>query len=250
MTSVLLVVSAASVWTLRDGTKESTGFWAGELIHPHQVFRQAGYDIVVATPGGGTPTVQDTSLRADLNGTDQAEMDAQVAYLASIDAELSTPATLEDVDPTGFDVVFVVGGHAPIEDLAVNDSLGEIVVATLGDPGKVVAAVCHGPCGFLPARAADGSWPFTGRRLTGFTDEEEAAFGYADKVPWSLEAALKAAGATFDGGPAFAPQVVTDGNIVTGQNPASAQATAEAVVQLTSMTAVDDGRGGSHLRYR
>jgi putative intracellular protease/amidase len=234
MTSVLLVVSASSVWTLRDGTKESTGFWAGELIHPHQVFREAGYDIVVATPGGGAPTVQDTSLRADLNGTDQAAMDAQIAYLAAIDGELSAPAVLEDVDPAGFDVVFVVGGHAPIEDLADHAGLGRIVATTVADPGKVVAAVCHGPCGFLPARAADGSWPFEGRRLTGFTDEEEAAFGYADKVPWSLEAALKQAGATFDGGPKFAPQVVVDGNIVTGQNPASAQASAEAVVRLVA----------------
>jgi putative intracellular protease/amidase len=231
-----MVVSASSVWTLRDGTKENTGFWAGELIHPHQAFRQAGYDIVIATPGGGAPTVQDTSLRADLNGTDQAAMDAQVAYLASIDAELSAPAVLEKADPADFDVVFVVGGHAPIEDLADHAGLGRIVATTVADPHKIVAAVCHGPCGFLPARAADGSWPFTGRRLTGFTDQEEEAFGYADKVPWSLEAALREAGASFDGGPKFAPQVVVDGNIVTGQNPASAQATAEAVVRLTSTT--------------
>jgi putative intracellular protease/amidase len=233
-----MVVSASSVWTLRDGTKENTGFWAGELIHPHQAFYQAGYDIVIATPGGGTPTVQDTSLRADLNGTDQAAMDAQVAYLTSIDAELSAPAVLEEADPADFDVVFVVGGHAPIEDLADHAGLGRIVAATIADPHKIVAAVCHGPCGFLPARAADGSWPFTGRLLTGFTDQEEEAFGYADKVPWSLEAALREAGASFDGGPKFAPRVVVDGNIVTGQNPASAQATAEAVVRLASTTPV------------
>ncbi len=230
MTNVLLVVSGADHWTLKDGTEHPTGFWAGEFIHPHQVFTAAGYDITIATPGGVTPTLDEVSLRLDLNGNDQSVVDGQRAYLAGLGDAFTKPARLEDVDPADYDVVFVAGGHGPMEDLADNPVIGAIFSAVYPDKQKVAAAVCHGVGALLPARESDGSWTFAGKKVTGFTDEEETAFGFGDKAPWLLETRLRQNGADFDGGPAFGPQVVVDGNLITGQNPASAQPAAEAVV--------------------
>jgi putative intracellular protease/amidase len=242
MTRILLVVSGASVWTLKDGSKHPAGFWAGEFIHPHQVFSQAGYDITIATPGGVTPTVDEVSLRLDLNGNDQAAVDAQRQYLDGLGEELARPARLEDINPEDYDAVYVSGGHGPMEDLAGNPVIGSIVAALYLDKNKAVAADCHGVGALLPARGTDGSWPFAGRKMTGFTDEEETSFGFGDKAPWLLESRLRDNGADFDGGPAFGPQVVIDGNLITGQNPASAQPSAQAVVEYLNAHAARAAR--------
>ena len=234
MTNVLLVVSGSSFWTLKDGTKHPTGFWAAEFIHPHQVFTRAGYDITIATPGGVTPTLDEVSLRVDLNGGDPAVVDAQRQYLASLSETLAKPARLEDVDPAQFDAVYVSGGHGPMEDLADNPVAGRIFAALYPDKHKAVAAVCHGVGALLPARDADGSWTFAGKKMTGFTDEEETLFGFGDKARWLLESRLRDNGAVFEGGAPFGPQVVVDGNLITGQNPASAEPSAEAVVAYLS----------------
>src|ERR1700728_3092289 len=113
MTNVLLVVTGANVWTLKDGTKHPTGYWAAEFIHPHQVFSAAGYDITIATPGGVTPTVDEISLRPDLNAG-EADVAAQRQYLADLGDKLTKPASLEDVDPADYDAVYVSGGHGPM----------------------------------------------------------------------------------------------------------------------------------------
>jgi putative intracellular protease/amidase len=229
MTNVLLVVTGANVWTLKDGTKHPTGYWAAEFIHPHQVFAKAGYDITIATPGGVTPTVDEISLRPDLNDG-QADVDAQRKYIADLGDALAKPARLEDMDPADFDVVYVSGGHGPMEDLYDNAAIGRIFATMYPDKHKVVAADCHGVDALLPARNADGSWVFAGQKMTGFTNEEETAFGFGDKAKWLLETRLRENGADFEGGPAFSPTVVIDGNLITGQNPASAGPSAEAVV--------------------
>jgi len=229
MTNVLLVVTGANVWTLKDGTKHPTGYWAAEFIHPHQVFAKPGYDITIATPGGVTPTVDEISLRPDLNDG-QADVDAQRKYIADLGDALAKPARLEDMDPADFDVVYVSGGHGPMEDLYDNAAIGRIFATMYPDKRKVVAADCHGVDALLPARNADGSWVFAGQKMTGFTNEEETAFGFGDKAKWLLETRLRENGADFEGGPAFSPTVVIDGNLITGQNPASAGPSAEAVV--------------------
>jgi putative intracellular protease/amidase len=229
MTNVLLVVTGANVWTLKDGTKHPTGYWAAEFIHPHQVFTKAGYDITIATPGGVTPTVDEISLRPD-NNDGQADVDAQRKYIADLGDALAKPARLEDMDPADFDAVYVSGGHGPMEDLYDNLAIGRIFATMYPDKRKVVAADCHGVDALLPARNANGSWVFAGKRMTGFTNEEETAFGFGDKAKWLLETRLRENGADFQGGPAFSPTVVIDGNLITGQNPASAGPSAEAVV--------------------
>ncbi len=230
MTKVLLVVSGSDHWTLKDGTIHPTGFWAAEFIHPHQVFTAAGYEITVATPGGVAPTVDEISLRLDLNGDSQEEVDAQRTYLADLGTKLTEPADLAAIEADEFDVVYVSGGHGPMEDLADYPVIGKIFQALYPHEEKVVAADCHGVGALLPAREPDGSWTFAGKRVTGFTDAEETAFGFGDKAPWLLETRLRENGAVFEGGPDFAPTVVVDGNLITGQNPASAKPSAEAVV--------------------
>ena len=232
MTSILLVLSGARHWTLNDGTEQATGFWAEEFIVPHQVFSAAGVALTVATPGGVPPVVDERSLAPAVHGGDEAAVAAFRAYLVATAALLAAPQRLAELDPADYDAVFVVGGHGAMQDLSVSDALGRLLVSVVDAPGKVVASVCHGAAGLLPARRADGRWVFEGRRLTALTNDEEALAGFAGKAPWLLEDRLRAAGAKFDGGVPWGSQVVVDGNLVTGQNPVSTGGTARYVLDL------------------
>ena len=230
MTSVLMVLTGADTWTMKDGTPHPTGFWMEEFVRPHKTFTDAGFDIAIATPQGRRPTVDPLSLALQFNHDDQAEVDSQKAYLDSLESELARPLALGEVDPDGYDVMFVVGGHGPMQDLAVDPDIGNLMVAILGDPNKVLAAVCHGPASFLSAHDADGNWLFKGRRLTAFSNEEETQSTFAGNAPWLLEDRLRLAGAEYQAEPAWTPHAVTDGNLVTGQQNYSAQAAADAVM--------------------
>ncbi|GAB2844105.1 hypothetical protein GCM10027176_54720 [Actinoallomurus bryophytorum] len=152
-------------------------------------------------------------------------------YLEKAAPLLESPQRLEDVDPAGFDGVLIPGGHGPMQDLAVDPDLARILQAMLPDQSKVVASLCHGPAGFMSAGDPDGGWLFKGRKVTAFTDDEERQVGLAANAPWLLEERLRGAGAEFTSGPAWEPFVVVDGNLVTGQNPASGVAAAEAVLK-------------------
>jgi putative intracellular protease/amidase len=230
MTSVLMVLTGSSVWTMKDGTPHPTGFWAEEFVKPHKTFTDAGFDVSIATPQGRTPTVDPLSFALAYNNNDQSEVDTYKEYLDSLKNELASPRPLSDVDPSDFDVVFVVGGHGPMQDLAVDPDIGSLTAAILADSNKVLAAVCHGPASFLSAHDAEGQWLFEGRKLTGFSNEEETQATFAGNAPWLLEDRLRLAGAEYVSKPAWTPHAVTDGNLVTGQQNYSAQATADAVM--------------------
>ena len=228
MTRVLFVVSAADHWTLQDGTRHPTGFWAEELVEPYTVFEEAGYDITVATPGGGTPVVDQASLEPDAaGGEDRAA--ALKASLEKLQPVLSSAAVLEEQRAEDFDLVFVPGGHGPMEDLAVDERFGELV-RHFAEADKIVAMVCHAPAALLPAFEAGGRWLFEGYRLTSFTNVEEVQAGLADKAPWLLQDRLQEAGAVFSSAGAWEPYVVVDRILYTGQNPASSRPLAERVV--------------------
>jgi putative intracellular protease/amidase len=231
MTSVLMVLTGADTWTMKDGTPHPTGFWMEEFVRPHKTFSDAGFAVSIATPRGRSPTVDPLSLALEFNHNDQAEVDTQKAYLDSLKSELRSPLVLGDVDPSEFDVMFVVGGHGPMQDLAVDPDIGSLMVAILGNQSKVLAAVCHGPASFLSAHDGDGKWLFEGRRLTAFSNEEETQSTFAGNAPWLLEDRLRLAGAIYEAEPAWTPHAVTDGNLVTGQQNYSAQATADAVME-------------------
>ncbi|MFD6280521.1 type 1 glutamine amidotransferase domain-containing protein [Streptomyces sp. NPDC060209] len=228
MPSVLFVLTGADHWTLNDGTTHPTGFWAEELAAPHRVFTQAGFDITVATPGGVAPTVDTASLAAEANGG-QEQADAVASYLASIDETLRIPARLEDIVPTSYDIVFYPGGHGPMEDLAVSAVSGQLLTAAL-DSGTQVAVLCHAPAALLPARREDGSWPFAGYRMTGFSNAEETQAGFATKAPWLLENRLVELGADYAAAEPWAVHTVHDRNLHTGQNPASSEQLAREIV--------------------
>lgn len=131
----------------------------------------------------------------------------------------------------------IPGGRGPMQDLAVNDDVARILAAMLPDQSKVVASLCHGPARFLAAGDADGNWLFRGRTLTSLTDEEERQSQLAENAPWLLETRLRAGGATFQSGPAWGPHVVVDGDLITGQNPASSAGAADAVLKQLAVHA-------------
>jgi putative intracellular protease/amidase len=245
MPSIVLVLTGADQWTLNDGTSHPTGFWAEELVEPMRVFRDAGVDVTVASPGGVRPTVDQGSLSAaTLGGEDQAaEMADALEALAEI---LASPMPLEDVVADDFDGVFIPGGHGPMEDLATSEDLGRLLVSMLDDD-RVIGAVCHGPAGMLSAMRPDGTWAFADRELAGFTNQEETQAGLADRAPWLLEDRIRQEGGAMRTGPAWEPFSVVDDNVVTGQNPASsgevAQKTVEAMEQRSHRVHVVPWKG-------
>ena len=227
--SVLVVLTGADHWTLADGTRHPTGFWAEEFVEPMTVFRDAGVDVTVATPGGVSPTTDEASLSPDGAGGEDRAHELRGELEGSRDV-LANPVALEDVAPADYDAVFVPGGHGPMEDLAESDTLGELLITMLDDD-KVIAAVCHGPAALLSAVRDDGSWAFAGRNLSAFTNEEEAQSGLADRAQWLLEDRVREAGGNMSTGSAWRPFSVVDRNVVTGQNPASSTEVAQKTVQ-------------------
>ncbi|GAA3388047.1 type 1 glutamine amidotransferase domain-containing protein [Streptomyces roseoviridis] len=218
MATILFVMTGVDHWTLADGTKHPTGFWAEEVVAPYETFKDAGHSVTVATPGGVVPTVDRGSLAPDVNGG-QEGADKVAAALDAI-PEIKSPVRLEEVDLADYDAVFYPGGHGPMEDLAVNPVSGRLLVDAL-DSGKPLGVVCHGPAAMLAAERGDGSNAFAGYEVTAFTNAEETQAGLAEKAKWLLETRLVEAGVQVRAGEPWAPHVVVDRNLVTGQNPAS-----------------------------
>ncbi|MFE9097384.1 type 1 glutamine amidotransferase domain-containing protein [Streptomyces sp. NPDC007264] len=218
MSKILFVLTGADHWTLADGTEHPTGFWAEEAVAPYEAFKAAGHEIVVATPGGVVPTVDRGSLAPEVNGG-QENADHLARVLAAAD-ELRHPVRLGDVDLDDYAAVFYPGGHGPMEDLAVDAESGRLLTAAL-ESGKPLGVVCHGPAALLAATGQDGTNAFAGRRVAAFTNAEETQAGLAGRAKWLLQDRLAQAGVVVEEGEPWAPKVVVDGNLVTGQNPAS-----------------------------
>ncbi|OIK27267.1 type 1 glutamine amidotransferase domain-containing protein [Streptomyces malaysiense] len=225
---ILFVMTGVDYWTLADGTKHPTGFWAEEAVAPYEAFKAAGHEITVATPGGVIPTVDAGSLAPAVNGGEEGAK--KIAdTLASI-VEIKHPIKLEDVNLDDWDAVFYPGGHGPMEDLAVNADSGSLLTLALRS-GKPLGVVCHAPAALLAAVEEDGTNSFKGRKVAAFTNAEETQAGLADKAKWLLETRLVEAGADVQVGAPWAPNVVVDGNLVTGQNPASSAPLAQELLK-------------------
>ncbi|WP_374472224.1 type 1 glutamine amidotransferase domain-containing protein [Phenylobacterium sp.] len=227
MPRVLTVLSAADKWTRTDGSTYDTGIWAEEFIVMDEALIAAGFDVDLATPGGVPPTIDALSLQPKIVGEETAARYRD--YLARNAKRLQNPLVLAGVDADAYDAIVIPGGHGPVEDLYKDPDMGRVLVQA-DRASKFIAAVCHGPAGLLAARDEDGGWPFAGRRMTALTDEEEIEFGTAEKAPWLLADTLRKHGAVFLQGPNWASFVVQDRNLLTGQNPASTAALADAVV--------------------
>lgn len=237
MASVVMVVSGAKVWTMKNAKPHPTGFWSEEFVTPHRQFTEAGLTVTVASPCGTPPTVDPLSLNLAYNNNEANKVQEQKDYMKRLDSALTSPMRLEDIGSDQFDVIFLVGGHGPMQDMAVYSTIGPVLVAMLDNPRKIVAAVCHGPAGFFPASRADGTWAFKDRQLTGFSNEEETQAGFAGNAPWLLEDRLRISGARYVSKAPCTPHTVVDGNLITGQQNYSAGVTADAVLKQLAVAA-------------
>jgi putative intracellular protease/amidase len=236
MASVVMVVSSASIWTMKNAKPHPTGFWSEEFVTPHRKFTEAGITVSVASPGGAIPTADPLSFNLSYNNNDPSYVSQQQDYLKRLGMALTSPIRVDDIDPDRFDGIFLVGGHGPMQDMAVHPTIGAVLVAMLDNPRKVVSAVCHGPAGFLTASRADGTWAFKDRQLTGFSNEEETQAGFGGNAPWLLEDRLRISGARYVAEAPWTPHVLVDDNLVTGQQNYSAGVTADAVLRLLLAT--------------
>ena len=211
-------------------TGKKTGFWLEEFAAPYYVFKDAGADITVVSPKGGQPPLDPKSDAAD------AQTDATRRFKedSAAQAVLAHTGKLADVSGEKFDALFYPGGHGPLWDLA-EDADSIKLIETMAAAGKTVSAVCHAPAVFRHTKAADGSPLVKGKKVTGFTNTEEAAVELTKIVPFLVEDMLAKNGGLYSKGVDWQSYVVTDGKLITGQNPASSAAAAKAVLsQLKS----------------
>ena len=206
-------------------TGRKTGFWLEEFAAPYFVFRDAGADITVVSPLGGQPPIDPVSDAPD------AQTDATRRFKsdATAQAVLAHTGKLAATSGKNFDALFYPGGHGPLWDLA-EDADSVKLIESMAAEGKTVAAVCHAPGVLRLARATDGSPLVMGKKVTGFANTEEAAVNLTDIVPFLVEDMLVKNGGSYSKGADWQPYVVTHGKLITGQNPASSEAAAHAVL--------------------
>jgi putative intracellular protease/amidase len=208
-------------------TGKKTGFWLEEFAAPYYTLKDAGADITVVSPRGGQPPLDPKSDEPD------AQTDATRRFKADAGAQavLASTGKLSEVNAADFDAVFYPGGHGPLWDLA-EDQASIALIEAMAAAGKPVALVCHAPGVLRHVKAADGTPLVRGRKVTGFTNTEEEAVGLTRVVPFLVEDMLKQSGGQYSKGADWQPYVLTDGKLVTGQNPASSEEGAKALIKL------------------
>ncbi len=197
-------------------TGRKTGFWLEELAAPYYTFKDAGAEVVLASPQGGQPPLDPKSNEPAF----QTELTRRFEADAAANAQLATTVRLDSVSQADFDTVFYPGGHGPLWDLAEDTHSIALIEAFIA-AGKPVALVCHAPGVLRHVKTANGRPLVEGRQVTGFTNTEEEGVGLTDVVPFLVEDELKAKGGVYTKGPDWGSFVVSDGLLITGQNPAS-----------------------------
>lgn len=208
-------------------TGKKTGFWLEEFAAPWYVLKDAGAEITLASPRGGQPPLDPKSDEPD------AQTDATRRFRddAAAKAAMASTRPLSDVSADDFDAVFYPGGHGPLWDLA-EDPASIALIEAFARADKPVGAVCHAPAALRHVKGPDGEFLVKGRKVTGFTNGEEEAVGLTDVVPFLVEDMLTANGGLYSKGADWGVHVLTDGKLVTGQNPASSEGAAEALLAL------------------
>lgn len=215
-------------------TGKPTGIWAEELAVPYYQFIDAGAEVEIASPAGGSVPLDPSSMKP------QGQNDAVIErFLADPVAQAKVRATqpAARVDAPAFDAVFFPGGHGTMWDLPVDAGVTRAVEAAFA-AGKIIASVCHGAAALVTARRPDGKPVVQGRRINSFTDAEEAAVGLAQVVPFQLESRLRELGADFEGAPNWQAFAVRDGQFITGQNPQSSLLVAQHVAAALGLAAL------------
>jgi putative intracellular protease/amidase len=222
---ILIIVSNANAI---GPNKRRTGTFLPEVAHPYAEFVQAGYQIDFASLTGDTPYLDALNLAGDPDN---------LAFLTGQGwADMQKAARLDQVNVSTYDAVFIPGGLAPMVDMPEAPLLKKVIAETI-ERNAVVGAVCHGPVSLLNVKLKDGSYLVNGRNIASFTTEEEDNYARAD-VPFDLQAALTQQGAIFHAAEPWSANSITDGNLVTGQNPASAKGVGEKIVALLEVQTV------------
>ena len=208
-------------------TGHKTGFWLEEFAAPYFALKDAGAVITLASPAGGQPPLDPKSDEPDAQtpATERFRQDTEAQ------AALASTVPLNQVNAVDFDAVFYPGGHGPLWDLAT-DPHSIALLEAFDRANKPLALVCHAPGVLIHVRAADGQPFVAGRNVTGFTNSEEAAVGLSAVVPFLIEDEFIRLGAHYEKGPDWQVHVVTDGHLITGQNPASSEAVAHALLSM------------------
>lgn len=208
-------------------TGEKTGFWLEEFAAPYYALKDAGAEVTIASPKGGQPPLDPKS------DTDEAQTDATRRFKNDKNAQkiLANTQVLSDISDAGFDAIFYPGGHGPLWDLTT-DLDSKRLIEAFAHSDRPIGAVCHAPAIFKNIDSADGRPLVSGKRVTGFTNTEEDGVGLTDVVPFLVEDMLKDNGGLYQKGDDWASFVLTDGKLVTGQNPASSGEAARQLLKL------------------
>lgn len=223
MLTILIIVTSAG---MMGQTNESTGVWFEELAAPYYIFKDAGYDVTIASIAGGKVPIDPRSIEEEGDNPPAVErfMNDEQAML-----KIERSPSIEDISPKKYVAVFLPGGHGTMWDFPDNERLAAIVSNAFQE-GRPVAAVCHGPAGLLNATDNNGNPIVKGRKVAAFTNSEEDAVGLTDAVPFLLQTKLEALGTQIVVAEDFKPNAVQDDNLITGQNPASSAAAAQLVM--------------------
>lgn len=206
-------------------TGKKTGFWLEEFAAPYYVFKDFGAEITLASPKGGQPPLDPKSDEKDFQtaATERFKSDGEAQ------AALAQTLKLSEISPADYDALFYPGGHGPLWDLA-EDKNSIALIEAMYAQGKPVSAVCHAPGVLRHAKSPDGSPLVRGKSVTGFSNSEESAVGLTDVVPFLVEDELQKNGGKYSKGVDWQSYIVRDGNLITGQNPASSEAVARVVL--------------------
>lgn len=206
-------------------TGEKTGFWLEEFAAPYYTFKDAAAHIVLASPAGGQPPLDPKSDLPEF----QTAMTHRFKADPAAQQALANTVPLDSVNQADFDAVFYPGGHGPMWDLAESKTSIKLI-ESFERAGKLIGLVCHAPGALRHVKAANGEPLVKGRRVTGFTNGEEAGVQLTNVVPFLIEDEFKAMGGLYEKGPDWLSHVVTDGRLITGQNPASSEGVAKALL--------------------
>ena len=203
-------------------TGKKTGFWLEEFAAPYFAFKDAGAQLTLASPKGGQPPLDPKSDEPDAQtaATERFRKDP------AAQSALASTALLSSARAEDYDAIFYPGGHGPLWDLT-EDKISIALIEAFSQAGKPVAAVCHAPGVLRHVKGADGQPLVKGKRVTGFTNTEEEAVQLTKVVPFLVEDMLKEKGGVYSKGDDWASYVLTDGLLITGQNPASSEAAAQ-----------------------
>lgn len=205
----------------KGSTGQPTGYYLGEVSHPWEVLKNAGYEIDFVSPKGGKAPVDGFDLKDKVN----AKFWNDKVYRNKVE-HTKTPS---QINPDDYQAIHFAGGHGAMWDFADNTAIAKIA-SKIYEKGGIVSAVCHGPAGLVNIKLSNGKYLVDGKKVNGFTDEEEVAVKLEKVVPFLLEDKLKERGAIFEKSGLWQVHVVTDSRLVTGQNPQSAKAVGEAVL--------------------